>query len=81
MGNYIRKPAVFNPESERERRIWNWIETSTNNFSKQNFAAFVRDKLEWCMQNENSNSLGPMVAVQSRLSEEVQKKKGWSNLI
>lgn len=75
--SYIRKPAVFNPGSEREKRIWEWIESSTNNFKAQNFAAFVRDKLEWCMQNEG-RSISPVVAQQPIISD---LKQGWSKLL
>jgi hypothetical protein len=80
MGNYIRRPAVFNPESEREKRIWNWIESSTNNFKGQNFAAFVRDKLEWCMQNEDRHFASSSVAPQVQ-SVNMESKQGWAKLI
>jgi hypothetical protein len=75
--NYIRKPAVFNPGSAREKRIWDWIESSTNNFKAQNFAAFVRDKLEWCMQNEGGHVASPLV----KQVITTDSKQGWSKLI
>jgi hypothetical protein len=81
MGNksYIRRPAVFNPDSDREKRIWNWIENSTNNFKGQNFAAFVRDKLEWCMLHEG----GQFVATANTQEAVVktESKQGWSRLL
>ncbi|MGO4496446.1 hypothetical protein AB4114_11170 [Paenibacillus sp. 2RAB27] len=75
--NYIRKPAVFNPGSAREKRIWDWIESSTNNFKGQNFAAFVRDKLEWCMQNEGGH-FTPAV-IQQPITQD--SKQGYSKLL
>lgn len=75
--SYIRKPAVFNPGSAREKRIWDWIERSTNNFEAQNFAAFVRDKLEWCMQNEGVQ-FTPVVAQHPVLHD---SKQGYSKLL
>lgn len=74
--SYIRKPAVFNPGSEREKRIWDWIESSTNNFKGQNFAAFVRDKLEWCMHHE-----GTQLVPASQQSIVVESKQGYSKLL
>ncbi|CAH1230620.1 hypothetical protein PAECIP111891_06700 [Paenibacillus allorhizoplanae] len=75
--SYIRKPAVFNPGSAREKRIWDWIESSTNNFEAQNFASFVRDKLEWCMQNEGVY-FTPNVVHQPIPQE---SKQGYSKLL
>jgi hypothetical protein len=72
---YIRKQAVFNQYSDRELRIWNWIVNSTDNFEKQNFAAYVRDKLEWCMQNEGKE------IKEAEPIEEQPIKKGWGKLI
>lgn len=77
---YIRRPAVFNPGSDREKRIWEWIEQSTNNFKGQNFAAFVRDKLEWCMQNEGRQLIASDY-VQAVQQASAVEKKGWSKLI
>jgi hypothetical protein len=50
MREYIRRQTVFNKNSDREKRIWDWVVSSTNEFQDQNYAAFVRDKLEWCMR-------------------------------
>jgi hypothetical protein len=81
MTKYIRRPAVFNKNSQRELRIWNWIVNSTDNFEKQNFAAFVRDKLEWCMQNE-SGSVQTIEPKQHQNSPETEAKKdGWASLV
>lgn len=78
--DYIRRPVVFNPGSERELRIWNWIVTSTDSFKGQNFAAFVRDKLEWCMLHENKGA-EPVMMVQPQITEDLHTKKGYSDLL
>lgn len=82
MSKYIRRPAVFNGHSERELRIWNWIKEETGDFKNQNFAAFVRDKLEWCMNHKCE--MHPVVTEPKstlKPNEEKIEKKGWSSLI
>lgn len=49
---YIKKNATFNRFSKKQMMIWNWCRESTNDFKDQNFADFVREKLEWCMNQE-----------------------------
>lgn len=77
MANYIRKTASFNPESEREVHIWNWVISKTDNFKKQNFSSFIKEKLEFCMNNDN----GIIAVKQENIIEEPLDKKGWSKLI
>jgi hypothetical protein len=76
MGKYIRKPVVFNEYSQRDMRILNWAAKQTGNFQNQNFAAFVRDKLEWCMQNENKQ-----FKEAEPDEEQPRSKKGWGKLV
>ena len=52
---YIRKNATFNQESERHMAIWEWCLRETEDFKAQNFADFIREKLEWCMNHGNVN--------------------------
>jgi hypothetical protein len=75
MGKYIRRAVVFNENSEREMKIYNWAIAKTKNFKDQNFASFVRDKLEWCMQNEDKT------LEKADPVEEQPNKKGWRSLI
>ncbi|MUK89174.1 hypothetical protein GMD78_12400 [Ornithinibacillus sp. L9] len=74
MGKYIRRNAVFNENSERDMKIWKWASDKTGNFKEQNFAAFIRDKLEWCMNNESKTF--------SEVEQHEQpQKNGWSSLV
>lgn len=50
---YIRKNATFNRFSNKQMAVWNWCVKETDNFKHQNFADFIREKLEWCMQQED----------------------------
>lgn len=81
---YIRRHAVFNVKSERQLRIWNWILENTSEFSDQNFADFVREKLEWCMLNENKQfkevEVHQSYMVKPKAVDQEQKM-GWKNLI
>lgn len=49
---YIRKNATFNRKSKHHMAIWEWCLQETEDFKSQNFADFVREKLEWCMEHE-----------------------------
>lgn len=51
---YIRKNATFNRFSHKQMEVWNWCVKETDNFKHQNFADFIREKLEWCMQQEKT---------------------------
>lgn len=81
MAKYIRRPTVFNQNSEREMRIWNWAKDKTDNFKKQNFASFVRDQLEVCMMNER-NQVQIIEPRQPHKDPDTEtKKEGWSSLV
>lgn len=81
MAKYIRRPTVFNQNSEREMRIWNWAKDKTDNFKKQNFASFVRDQLEVCMMNEG-NPVQIIEPRQPQMDPDTEtKKEGWSSLV
>jgi hypothetical protein len=73
---YIRRPAVFHKYSERDMRIWNWASKKTHEFKNYSFAAFVRDKLEWCMMNE-----GNEFKKAEPIEEQPENNGGWGNLI
>lgn len=78
---FIRKQTVFNPESERQLKIWNWILTKTDNFKKQNYADFVREKLEWCMNNEGNYTLAPNQPTEVEVNEDNSSNTGWGSLL
>lgn len=78
---YIRKPAVFHKYSERDMRIWSWASKKTHEFKNYSFAAFVRDKLEWCMMNEG-NQVKLIEPNQPQKDPDIEsKKEGWSSLV
>lgn len=71
MDKYIRKNATFNRKSKQHMQIWEWCRQETEDFKAQNFADFVREKLEWCMEQE-----GRLVT-----STQEPVKSGWGSLI
>jgi hypothetical protein len=78
---YIRRQAVFHKGSERHLKIWEWGVETTNDFTDQSFADWLRDKLEWCMQNER-NVVQVMDSEQEQKPIEHETKKGgWSNFV
>lgn len=75
MGSYIRRNAVFNEYSDRDMKIWNWAKEKTGDFKHQNFASFVRDSIEFRMNNEGNNF------VEAEQDAQPQNKGGWSSLV
>lgn len=55
-------------------QIWEWCKQETEDFKAQNFADFVREKLEWCMEQEKKRFELPMVTHEP-------DRNGWSSLI
>lgn len=74
MDKYIRKSATFNRYSKNHMQIWEWCKQETEDFKAQNFADFVREKLEWCMEQEKKRFELPMVTHEP-------DRNGWSSLI
>jgi hypothetical protein len=70
MDKYIRKNATFNTKSKHHMAIWEWCLKETEEFQAQNFADFVREKLQYCMENQGASFI-----------PEQPKQIGWSSLI
>lgn len=70
---YVSKSVTFNRNSNKQMSIWNYCRNETNDFKSQNFADFIREKLEWCINHENE-SFTPSL-------EESKPQTGWINLI
>lgn len=75
MDKYIRKSATFNRFSKNHMAVWEWCKRETEDFRAQNFADFVREKLEWCMEHENNGMERRMIVSQE------SEKDGWGSLI
>ncbi|WEG14182.1 hypothetical protein PU629_07395 [Pullulanibacillus sp. KACC 23026] len=70
---YVSKSVTFNKHSEQQMKIWKWCKDETNDFKNQNFADFIREKLEWCINHEGGGSFVPV--------EQPKHQTGWSSLL